>query len=219
VVKIHSNPGTAIGDFRCRSRQGMCARQYSHSGPGLLGADRRQEGRCKDAFATSGIKCTREIPGTKPGRYERSITSLRFRADLPDVAHYHSERNHKGLENRNPQPASVTALPHHPVQRRQGLGGMLSYYHRKQSLTNVDWFLDNSGYEKECSIYAMCKCSPCSCAVICRRYIVDACASIRASRARSAIQVARRTTDLQQFRSLISETCASCGRRKYSIKR
>jgi hypothetical protein len=26
--------------------------------------------------------------------------------------------------------ASVTALPHHPVQRRQRLGGMLSYYHR-----------------------------------------------------------------------------------------
>jgi hypothetical protein len=29
-----------------------------------------------------------------------------------------------------PQPASVTALPHHSVQRRQRLGGMLSYYHR-----------------------------------------------------------------------------------------
>jgi hypothetical protein len=25
---------------------------------------------------------------------------------------------------------SVAALPHHPVQRRQRLGGMLSYYHR-----------------------------------------------------------------------------------------
>ncbi len=46
------------------------------------------------------------------------------------MAHYHSERNHQGLENRLPQPASVTALPHHPVQRRQRLGGMLSYYHR-----------------------------------------------------------------------------------------
>ena len=46
------------------------------------------------------------------------------------MAHYHSERNHQGLDNRLPQPASVTALPHHPVQRRQRLGGMLSYYHR-----------------------------------------------------------------------------------------
>jgi hypothetical protein len=39
----------------------------------------------------------------------------------------HSERNHQGLDNRFPRPASVTALPHHPVQRRQRLGGMLSY--------------------------------------------------------------------------------------------
>ena len=46
------------------------------------------------------------------------------------MAHYHTERNHQGLENRLPQPAPVTALPHHSVQRRQRLGGMLSYCHR-----------------------------------------------------------------------------------------
>ena len=46
------------------------------------------------------------------------------------MAHYHTERNHQGLENRLPQPGSIAALPHHPVQRRQRLGGMLSYYHR-----------------------------------------------------------------------------------------
>src|ERR1700730_17440568 len=46
------------------------------------------------------------------------------------MAHYHSERNHQGLDNRLPRPPSVTALPHHPVQRRQRLGGMLRYYHR-----------------------------------------------------------------------------------------
>lgn len=34
------------------------------------------------------------------------------------------------LDNRLPRPASLTALPHHPVQRRQRLGGMLSYYLR-----------------------------------------------------------------------------------------
>jgi hypothetical protein len=33
------------------------------------------------------------------------------------MAHYHSERNHQGLHNRLPRPASVTALPHHPVRR------------------------------------------------------------------------------------------------------
>src|ERR1039458_1243667 len=46
------------------------------------------------------------------------------------MAHYHTERNHQGLENRIPQPMSVAALPHHPVQRRKRLGAMLSYYHR-----------------------------------------------------------------------------------------
>jgi putative transposase len=46
------------------------------------------------------------------------------------IAHYHTERNHQGLENRLPQPGFITALPRHPVQRRQRLGGMLSYYHR-----------------------------------------------------------------------------------------
>src|ERR1700719_1095999 len=46
------------------------------------------------------------------------------------MAHYPSERNPQVLDNRLPRPASVTALPHHPVQRRQRLGGILSYYHR-----------------------------------------------------------------------------------------
>jgi putative transposase len=46
------------------------------------------------------------------------------------MARYHTERNHQSLENQVPQPASVTALPNHPVQRRQRLGGILSYYHR-----------------------------------------------------------------------------------------
>jgi putative transposase len=46
------------------------------------------------------------------------------------MAHYHTERNHQGLENRLPRPASISALRHHPVRRRQRLGGMLSYYYR-----------------------------------------------------------------------------------------
>lgn len=46
------------------------------------------------------------------------------------MALYHSERNHQVLDNRLPQPPSVTTLPHQPVQRRKRLGGMLSYYHR-----------------------------------------------------------------------------------------
>lgn len=48
----------------------------------------------------------------------------------PYMTHYHTERNHQGLENRLPWPTSISALPHHTVRRRQRLGGMLSYYHR-----------------------------------------------------------------------------------------
>jgi len=29
------------------------------------------------------------------------------------IAHYHTERNHQGLENRLPQPGFITTLPRH----------------------------------------------------------------------------------------------------------
>ncbi len=47
------------------------------------------------------------------------------------VEHYHGERNHQGLDNqllsRAPPPAHTGA----GVQRRQRIGGLLSYYHRE----------------------------------------------------------------------------------------
>jgi putative transposase len=46
------------------------------------------------------------------------------------VMHYHEERNHQGLDNRLPRSTSISALTHHPVRRRQRLGGLLSYYYR-----------------------------------------------------------------------------------------
>jgi transposase InsO family protein len=46
------------------------------------------------------------------------------------MAHYHTERNHQGLNNRLLQPQPATGPPCHPIQRRQRLGGMLNYYHR-----------------------------------------------------------------------------------------
>jgi hypothetical protein len=46
------------------------------------------------------------------------------------MTHYHTERNHQGLENKLPQHTSISALPHHRVRRQQRLCGMLSYYHR-----------------------------------------------------------------------------------------
>jgi hypothetical protein len=43
------------------------------------------------------------------------------------VAHYHTERNHRGLANRisNPEPAILEKTG--PVKRRPRLGGMLNY--------------------------------------------------------------------------------------------
>jgi Integrase core domain len=61
------------------------------------------------------------------------------------MAHYRSERNHQGLENRLPQPASVTALPHHPGQR-DSASRNASLLPSGRSLTIVDCFLDNSGF-------------------------------------------------------------------------
>jgi hypothetical protein len=45
------------------------------------------------------------------------------------MTHYHTERNHQGLENKLLRAAPITG-PSHRVQRRQRLGGMLNYYHR-----------------------------------------------------------------------------------------
>ena len=46
------------------------------------------------------------------------------------IAHYHSERNHQGLDNRLIQPDRVHLANTGKVQRRERLGGLLNYYHR-----------------------------------------------------------------------------------------
>jgi len=45
------------------------------------------------------------------------------------MAHYHTERNHQGLENKLLRAAPILA-PSHPVHRSQRLGRMLNCYHR-----------------------------------------------------------------------------------------
>src|SRR4029077_15450113 len=55
--------------------------------------------------------------------------SLR-RAISEFVVHYHSERNHQGLENRLLQPGTTLPMPRARVQRRQRLGGLLNFYCR-----------------------------------------------------------------------------------------
>jgi transposase InsO family protein len=48
------------------------------------------------------------------------------------VAHYHEERNHQGVGNRLLRPRTEDLGADGPVVRRERLGGMLSYYHRKR---------------------------------------------------------------------------------------
>jgi putative transposase len=53
--------------------------------------------------------------------------SLR-RAISEFVVHYHSERNHQGVENRLLRPGATLPVERARVQRRQRLGGMLNFY-------------------------------------------------------------------------------------------
>jgi len=47
------------------------------------------------------------------------------------LTHYHTERNHQGLDNRLIAPEGVVGGQTGPVVRRKRLGGLLSYYHRE----------------------------------------------------------------------------------------
>jgi hypothetical protein len=47
------------------------------------------------------------------------------------MAHYHSERNHQGLANALICPEPERAGAQGEVHRRERLGGLLNYYHRK----------------------------------------------------------------------------------------
>jgi hypothetical protein len=46
------------------------------------------------------------------------------------LEHYHTERNHQGLENRIIKPDKTCLLRDGPVECRDRLGGILRYYHR-----------------------------------------------------------------------------------------
>ncbi len=60
----------------------------------------------------------------------RNLTHLR-RAVRDYVSHYHSERNHQGLDNRLIESLPKDRLTQGPVLRRERLGGMLNYYYRE----------------------------------------------------------------------------------------
>jgi hypothetical protein len=56
--------------------------------------------------------------------------SLR-RAVSEYVEHYHSERNHQGLENRLIRLPTAVFATNGAVRRRPRLGGMLNFYYRE----------------------------------------------------------------------------------------
>ena len=47
------------------------------------------------------------------------------------LTHYHTERNHQGLDNRLIAPEGAVGCQTGHVVRRERLGGLLSYYHRE----------------------------------------------------------------------------------------
>ncbi|HVX63720.1 MAG TPA: integrase core domain-containing protein [Pirellulales bacterium] len=47
------------------------------------------------------------------------------------VEHYHAERNHQGLENKLIEPGPEVEQTAGEVERRERLGGLLNYYHRR----------------------------------------------------------------------------------------
>ena len=47
------------------------------------------------------------------------------------VTHYHTERNHQGLENRLIVPQEMIDTGTAVVKKRERLGGLLNYYYRE----------------------------------------------------------------------------------------
>ncbi|MFQ5932449.1 MAG: integrase core domain-containing protein [Nitrospiraceae bacterium] len=101
-----------------------------------------------DILASGGVR-TVKLPAQSPDlnayaeRFVRSIKEeclermillgehhLR-RAVREYVSHYHGERNHQGLDNQLIKSLRKDTLTKGAVQRRERLGGMLSYYYRE----------------------------------------------------------------------------------------
>ncbi|ESQ17207.1 MAG TPA: transposase [Chromatiaceae bacterium] len=90
--------------------------------------------RCPPRAPKCNAYAERFVRSIKEECLERMILlgerSLR-RALREYSAHYLRERNHQGVDNQLLEPSNVVAFPTNPVQRRERLGGMLSYYHRE----------------------------------------------------------------------------------------
>jgi len=114
----------------------------------ILDRDAKYSDGFRNLLVREGVHVVR-LPPRSPNlnafaeRFVRSITeeclhrmiffgqaSLR-RAITQYMSHYHEERNHQGLENRLLRPLRAAGEPLARVNRRQRLGGMLSYYYRE----------------------------------------------------------------------------------------
>jgi len=45
--------------------------------------------------------------------------------------HYHTERNHQGVDNRLLEPPATVSSTDKPIRCRKRLGGMLNFYYRE----------------------------------------------------------------------------------------
>jgi putative transposase len=127
---------TAVGDGF------LCGKQYL-----ILDRDAKYSPEFCNFLVREGVDVIR-LPPRSPNlnafaeRFVRSVkseclsrmiffgqASLRH-AITQCVTHYHTERNHQGLGNRLLQPQVDVGHSHVKVNRRERLGGMLSYYHR-----------------------------------------------------------------------------------------
>jgi transposase InsO family protein len=78
--------------------------------------------------------CERFVRSIKEEVLNRMVflgeASLRY-AIRTYLSHYHTERNHQGLDNQLITPESELGRASGPVKRRERLGGILSYYYRE----------------------------------------------------------------------------------------
>jgi transposase InsO family protein len=114
----------------------------------ILDRDAKYCAEFRSFLAREGIEIVR-LPARSPNlnafseRFVRSIKEeclarmIFFRkaslqhAITQYMEHYHGERNHQGRENRLLRPLAVDRDVNASVKRRERLGGMLSYYHRR----------------------------------------------------------------------------------------
>ena len=125
----------------------------------ILDRDTKYSGEFRHALDREGIRLVR-LPPRSPNlnafaeRFVRSIKSECLNrmiffgsASLQHaigqfMEHYHAERNHQGLENQLLRPNPIIVLSRQ-VRRRQRLGGVLDYYHRRRLSTSF-LFLDTT---------------------------------------------------------------------------